>query len=227
MLLTPTRRRHQGHCSFLAWWVLLGAIYASGQSVPCSAELPVYGPKGEKLDFKIVAVTPEGDTTNLLGAGGKAYHVASKGIRLYFPKSMIGARPLRVVLADDKGTRITARVPLTGCNQRFSQRRGILDTGADVAWSTARGRLIGCTWNGDWWIRAFPMFGGTNVGVYYAEAPVDARDGSFTVEISSLGERFLFVVGKDRDPLHVFAADFVSGGKNDLGQMDLSGRCPK
>lgn len=71
-----------------------------------------------------------------------------------------------------------------------------------------------------------PMYGGYEGPSVY-EGRIDPANGSFTLEASMRGVRHVLVVGTDKQPLKVFAVDVIVGGKNDAGDLDLSGSCPK
>jgi hypothetical protein len=69
------------------------------------------------------------------------------------------------------------------------------------------------------------MFGGYDDPASY-EGYV-AADGAFELTSSLRGERTIFVVGRDKQPVKAFGVDVIAGGKNNAGAVDLSGSCPK
>src|SRR6266542_320310 len=157
---------HPRHEVYLLYLLPLLAVLSScarGESLPCSLDVPVYGPKGERLQFSITAVRPEGqENLNLLTVREKEYHVEAKGDRLYFQHALIGKARLQLVLENQRGAKILTRIGLMHCQQRTSVEYGGIREGlgtGDVAWSVIRGRITGCRVVGDWWIRAMPMFG--------------------------------------------------------------------
>jgi len=200
---------------------------AAGSQLPCFLEVPVYDPRGNRVQFRITGVVPaEGDQgINLLTTERTRLQVSPRGDRLLFVDSLIRAR-LQLTLSTGEGSRlktIKTRVTLLECQQRSSVQYGVLDTGVDVEWSTVTGRVSGCSVVGDWWMRAMPM---------YEEGPVsdgyiNAADGSFRVPVGSREGRHLLVIGKDRNPLKVLGIDVTAGAKNDTGPVDLSNSCPK
>jgi hypothetical protein len=210
--------------------LLLLLLLATGRAEPgdsypqCFLEIPVYGATGERLDFRVVTVTPERERVDLLTAKEQEFRVMVRGDRLYFPKSLIGKRPLDITVADRKGIRMTRTVALTDCEQRMSFEHGEQDSGADVGWQTVRGRISGCKLVGEWWIRAMPMFGGHEGPTF--EGYIRPADGSFSLSCSR-GERHIIIIGKGQQPIKTFGTNVIGGGKNDIGTVDLSGLCPK
>jgi hypothetical protein len=212
--------------------LILASSYAkAAESLPgCSLEVPVYDARGERLSFRISAVSPEGESgVDLLNTREREYRVVAKGEKLYFQASFIGKRRLQLVLENGEGRKITTYVAITHCQQRTSveyggARDGTLGTG-DVAYSMVGGRLTGCELVGDWWIRAMPMFGGQDSPVIY-EGFIRRDDGVFSIA-SSHGERHIIVIGKGKQPVRVLAFDVVEGGLNEIGVVDLTGSCSK
>jgi hypothetical protein len=202
---------------------------AEGSLPACSLDVPVYDPKGQKLAFRIAAVSPEGnDAVDLLAIQQKEYRVVVRGERLFFPAGLIGKRRLRLILENESEKRITTHVSLMHCQQRVSLEYGVLSTlsTGDVAWSTVTGRLTGCKLAGDWWVRALPMFGGQDSPIIH-EGFVRPSDGAFWIASSMHGERHIIVVGNGSQPVKVFGFDVTEGGRNDVGAVDLAGLCPK
>jgi hypothetical protein len=190
----------------------------------------VYDASGERLSFRISAVTPEGEGgVDLLRTHEREYRVVAKGEKLYFPNLFIGQRRLQLVLENGEGRKITTYVGITHCQQRTSVEYGgardsTLGTG-DVAYSMVGGRLTGCKLMGDWWVRAMPMFGGQDSPIIY-EGFIRRDDGVFSIA-SSHGERHIIVIGKGKQPVKALAFDVVEGGRNEIGVVDLVGSCPK
>lgn len=115
--------------------ILLPASGCSATSPPrCFVHVPVYDAHGNRLDFSVVAVTPEGERSiDLRTIARKEYRVVVRGDRIHFSEVWIGKRPIEITLEDRNGHRIVRLVALTGCQQRTSLRHGELDSGADVA----------------------------------------------------------------------------------------------
>lgn len=207
------------------------SITSSAQAQPaCSAHLPVYDAKGAHLQFRIVDVRPDTgekdmDKIDLLHTEKGEYRLKADGETLYFSKAWIGGKAVRVTLEGPKGAKVYGRVRFLACEQRTSFRYRQLDTGFDVGWSTITGRLSGCEFMGDWWIRAMPMFGGPELSPSF-EGYV-RPDGRFSIDQGMDGVRHIIVVGKGNQPVKTFTVDVVVGGKNDAGTVDLHGLCPK
>jgi hypothetical protein len=212
----------------LLGFVLLACVARGEQpSEPCVLDVPVYGPTGSKLAFKITRVTGEGNpSVNLLSVHGDGIKFSAAGDRLLFPKALLG-RSIVITLEDKdtKGGIVTRKLPLFACRQRTSSRWGINQALGDFSSLTIRGRLSGCTFSGDWWIRAMPMFGAQDYQAVY-DGFVQS-DGSFWLTGSMSGERQLVVIGKGREPVKTVGIDVAEGKPIDMGVVDLSGYCPK
>lgn len=192
---------------------------------PCVLEVPVYGPTGSRLDFRIIAVTREDDKkADFLKAPAEA-RMTVDGNRLYFPRGAANGLRIAITLENKGGKRTIESVPLLACEQWVTVRYAEVDSGADVFISSAEGRLSGCPLDGDWWIRTVPMFGTPDVSKVL-QGYIRRSDGFFRIHSIS-GERLLVVVGKDKNPVRVFAVDVTAGGKNEIGIVDLAGSCPK
>jgi len=212
----------------IALLLTIGATTAATPLPTCFVVTPVYGPRGDRLPFRIVAATLEGDkSTNLLTTEDPQYRVVARGDRLYFPPILIGKRRVELRLVDDQGNRLVRRIALMDCRQRVSIERGKLDRGLDLSGFTVTGRLTGCTLLGDWWIRAMPMFGAQENRILH-EGFIEGTDGTFRITSSMSGERHIIIIGKGKNPLKCIGADLVEGGgQNELGAIDLSDVCPK
>ena len=205
--------------------LLLLAIPAHAQPQrPCFLELPVYDPLGNRLQFRVTRVSPDDKPTlNLLTLRPK--DIAANEDRVLFSDHSLLGRILLVTLETAKGITITQSLPLFQCPQRLSLRYGESTTGADTRAEIIRGRAVGCAFIGDWWIRAMPTFG-ASVFPTALEGYIDSS-GSFSLTGQMHGERHLVIIGKGKEPVRVFSADVTSGKVNDLGIVDLTGRCPK
>jgi hypothetical protein len=213
-------------CRFLwAAFLLIPCIGQSQESrLPCFLELPTYDARGNKLQFNIVSAKPEEHPDiNLLAMNNHERRMSVQGNVLYFSKRALGER-IEIVLQGSKGENLVARVALMACEQRASQRYGERDTGADVAWSSVTGRLSGCRLVGDWWLRAMPMFG-NQLAKGSFEGYIRRADGTFWLDSTITGERYIVIVGRAKEPIKVVAIDVIVGGKNDVGIIDLSGSC--
>jgi hypothetical protein len=193
---------------------------------PCILEVPVYGPTGARLEYKISAVTGDIDPSiNLLSVRIPGTRFKAEGNRLLFsPKAML-KRSIGITLEDKSGHRIQRRIPLMVCRQRTSLRHGLVEGIGDASYLTIHGRLAGCHFQGDWWVRAMPMFGSQHQSTAY-EGFVQS-DGTFWLTGSMSGERHLIIFGKGRDPVRTVGFDVDEGKQNDMGLVELTGNCPK
>lgn len=225
---TGIRRDHfRVVCSTLMLLLVASPTRAQQAAAQCSVELPVFDAQGNRLAFKITAVTPEGDgSLDLLHSSEPSYRVAISGDRLDFPRSLIGKRRIAVTLNDGRGNKIVRRIPLMACQQRNSLEHGTSDTGADVTTTTVTGRLAGCQLNDAWWIRVVPMFGGLEDPIIH-DGFIRATDGEFWVTSSFEGERHIVIIGKAKDPVKSIGVNVLKGGRNDLGTVNLGGLCPR
>lgn len=191
---------------------------------PCILEVPVFGPTGSKLDFKITALMADADSdVNVLAAPSRDAKFGAVGSRLLFPKPMLG-RSVRIKLEDAMHHAITVKIPLFDCRQRTSARWGFnYGSNADVWALTVKGRISGCQFSGDWWIRAMPMFGYPGA----VHEGIVRPDGSFSLTASLDGERYLMVIGTNSEPVKAIGVNVAAGMTNDIGKVDLSGSCPK
>ena len=198
---------------------------ATEPRLPCFLEVAVYDPRGTRLPFKITAVNPVGNTKiNLLTDKRTKGQLSAKGDRLLFSDSVI-RREVEITVSDTQRTSISIKKEITlwSCQQRLSVQHGVLDTGYDAACSLISGRVSGCSFTGDWWIRATPMFEG---GSLTYEGYINPEKGSFQIAVGTRGGRHILVIGKDRSPVKVLAIDVVGAGTTDAGTLDLSASCP-
>lgn len=208
----------------IAQFLVVGSGCA-GEPPSCFLDLSVHDSAGERVKFRIVSVTREDDRKVDFLKAPDEFRMVVAGERLRFPRKAANGMGLQLTLEDARGRRIIERLPLLGCEQRATIRRGQADSGADVFISSAEGRLAGCQLAGDWWIRAVPMFGTPDTSTA-TQGYVRNADGFFRVDFSS-GERLIVVVGRGKEPVKVFAVNVTAGSKNNIGTVDLSGSCPK
>ncbi len=235
MLLVPSpplgrgsRRTGEAKLLRLALLLVTGMAGAEEPRPPCILDVPVYGPFGDRLPFRVTRVTPvgaEGDKSfDLLSTKVDGIIATSNGDRIFFPSDRILGRFIEVTLEGPKSARITTKVALMECRQRRSLFFGQSDLGFDVNGVGIRGRLSGCRFTGDWWVRAVPMFGGPE-GAPVTDGYV-LSDGSIVLTVGP-GVRHLVVVGKGKQPLRVMGVDITVGKLHDIGLVDLSNSCPQ
>lgn len=192
----------------------------------CVLELPVYDQLGNRLPFRVtrVVVRNQNATADLLGKRVDGILTSASGDRVLFSSDrIVGKRAIEVSLQGAGGARLVSSVFVTSCKQRHSLVFGESDLGLDVAFVAIRGRLLGCTFTGDWWVRSVAMFGG-HEGQSVEDGYV-AEDGTFTVQVSPKGVRRLLVIGKGREPLKSLGVDLTTGRSADVGSVNLTGEC--
>ncbi len=214
------------------FYILLLALTALSDAAEraqgCVLEVPVYGPHGDRLPFKVssVALDHGHKRVDLLGKTVEGLTVRSNGDRVFFSSTrIVGARPIEVTLEGPRGERVVSRIIVTECRLRRSLFFGQSDLGFDVSAVRITGRLSGCRFIGDWWVRAMLMFGGHD-GAALEDGYVEP-DGSFRLSVAAVGVRRLVVIGRGSEPIKVIGADIVVGKETDVGTVDLSGNCPK
>lgn len=202
------------------------ACVSCSEEPPCRVYLPVYDQFGDRLDqFRVTRVTPrkgEGPQVNLMTLFPQNVRRADND-ELILDRSLFG-RVLEVTLENQRQTEVTQPVFFMQCSQRVSVRVGVSEAYGDTVYESLTGRLTGCRFTGDWWVRAINMF-----GPWTAPAIPEARveeDGSFRLSGHMEGERHIVVIGKDKSPVEAVGVNITKAGINDLGTIDLSGRCP-
>ncbi len=217
--------------------LLLGALTAlscgAAPVLPCFVELPMYDPLGKRLSFNVVRViaTMPAETGDLLQSTGP-HRMIWKDNRLRYAKG-IPITGISITVdggKDERGRRVgfTEKVALYGCEQRVSLEYGSRGAGVAVSATTVRGRISGCSLSGDWWVRAVPMFGAPASSMVVYEGYLQKANGSFEITASMRGERHIITIGRGRDPIISLGADVVEGGmNNDVGTIDLQGKCPQ
>jgi hypothetical protein len=190
--------------------------------------LPVYDAEGKRLNgFSVVeaVLLIDGVDPESIPTEPKEYGMTVRGERLYFPSVQVG-RGVRVTLRNDRGDRVTSVVELYDCRQRFSLRHGQLWTGSEAPRASIHGRVAGCSLDGDWWIRAMPMFGDQFDQFAIHEGVIDRDTGAFRISGFSKAVRQIVTIGKDNKPVTSFGANVAEGADNDGGTINLSGSCP-
>lgn len=206
--------------------LFFGCAYsACAAEKDCAIQFAVYDPAGNALDFRITRVSAEkGDKVNLLRVDPKI--MTAKGSVLLFSDRKILGRSLEVLLEGPKGIKLSKIAVVTACRLRLPFFFGVSDTGSDVNGIFVKGRLSGCSFTGDWWVRGVPMFGGHEG---WADYPVDAlveSDGTFSLVLGALGVRRILIVGHGKEPLKAVAVDVTQGRNSDVGVIELKGLCP-
>jgi hypothetical protein len=211
-------------------WLAFGSAGAAQET--CVVEVPVYNESGSRLAFRVTRVSPKSDREmNLLTAVPQ--YVSAEGDKVVFrtdslPKDSLRERRVLITLEDPGGHTVVRPVILRECPQRASVRFGQSERPvADVAAVAVRGHLTGCKFDGDWWVRALPMFGGTHPWEDAINDGYVKPDGTFDFTVNAEGVRHLMVVGKGKDPIKAVGFDVTLGENSDLGSIDLRGQCPK
>jgi hypothetical protein len=207
----------------MAFFLLMALGCASDDNHSCFVEVPIYNAVGERMPLSVTKITLASHTPNLLTIPEPEYRFKIVGDRIFFPSQAIN-NWIKITLNVNGGV-ITRRIALMACHQRTSLRDGQRDSGADVSTTSVTGRLVGCRFQGDWWIRATPMFGAHEDPASY-EGYISPRDGFFSFTSSMRGERHIVVVGRNKTPVKAFAFDVVVGGANRIGDLNLREVCP-
>lgn len=209
--------------------LVTGCSYGQAVLPECFVEFAVYDPVGERLGpFQVISVelVEEGAFrgTELLESGPVGSRPVADQERLYFRREMIDAAPLVVRLEGQRWQYAYKRIRLTTCRQHESIFDGEIGYEiADILGFELYGRLSGCQFEGDWWVRSEPLFD----GAYPYESRVDSSTGRFTIE-ARRGVRHLIVVGKGKHPIKAFAANYDGRRAGvDLGEFDVSRWCPE
>jgi len=190
----------------------------------CVVEVPVYDAFGSRLDFRVTRVSPQHKSdVNLLKEAPKL--IGSRGHRILFYDHSIITRAFEVTLEGPKGARVTTEMIVMDCPMRRSLFYGQSDIGHDVWGVRVAGRLSGCHFAGDWWVRALPMFGGHG-GVHAVDGTVKS-DGTLSLVVGAYGVRHILVIGKDKQPIKVIGFDVTIGKESNIGVVDLGGHCPE
>lgn len=210
--------------------VLCGVpVTSAGDQTSCVIELDVYGPKGERLNFEIKAISFYGDQTKdnerhgrILYKGGRALF-SSERLPAVFNVTLTGeaymARFRRVV-----DLKYVVEAP--SCRTRVTLRHGIDDSDVDLSFTSVAGHIKGCDLSKNWWVRLMPMFGAITPGSAL-DGFLDSSAGSFTVNGAIEGVRHLVIIGKGTEPVSVTAVDVVSNSRTDVGEIDVSKSCAK
>jgi len=233
MLLAPILLLGVGSCCRLmlqlaaSLLLLLTAAPDVALALPaCVLEVPVYDASGNRLEFRVTRVVPEGnDKIDLLSLKRNDVRVTSRGDRVSFSDESLLGRVVQITLENGSGAVLTQKVLLMQCQQRASTRFGESETWGDVRYITLRGRVSGCRFAGDWWVRAMPMFGAASESQAF-EGYIEP-DGWFALSGQMRGERHIVVFGKGVHPVKAVGVNTIVGGKNDLGVVDFSGQCPQ
>jgi hypothetical protein len=208
---------------------LLPQIPLEGEPTPpCILDVPVYNPFGDRLLFKVISVAfTEGTRRmDILGRTVDGISTTSTADRIFFSSNrIVGARPIEVTLEGPNRVRISSKMIVTECRLRRSLFFGESNLGYDVTSIAIKGRLSGCQFVGDWWVRAMPMFGG-HFGSALEDGFVES-DGKFWLNAGTTGVRHLLVIGKGKQPIKVIGIDVTVGDNPDLGVVDLAAVCPQ
>lgn len=205
-------------------WITFGtSSCADNEPNVCTLQVPVYDPTGNRLEFRVTrVVVRERPDVDLLAVAPSM--VSSAGDHISFADRKLLGRVFVVSLENAAGKKITQPILWTQCPQRSSVRFGVADAGGDVNGQTITGRLTGCSFAGDWWMRATPMF-----GAFSPKASLDgyiAEDGRFSISGDMSGERYLLIIGRDKEPVKTASVNVTMSIPTDAGTIDLSSTCP-
>jgi hypothetical protein len=216
-------------------WIFIPVIFlllihiqvcrAQEPQAPCVVDIPVYSPSGTILPFRVTEVNTSGEkTVNLLTEKNAGVKITNNGRTIVFSSERIISRNIDVVLKSPTALTLTTRITVTSCRLRRSLFIGQSDVKADVTGIGLTGKLKGCSFGGDWWVRAVPMFGGHDKD-FVIDGYVNSS-GEFWL-VFAYSVRHILIIGKGNDPVKVLAVDVLTDKRIDAGTIDLSGQCPK
>ncbi|HKW65235.1 MAG TPA: hypothetical protein VJN89_21970 [Candidatus Acidoferrum sp.] len=214
-------------CGLIAGLTLVSATVSVAQQppAPCVVEIPVYGPSGDRLSFQIESVSPKGNSNvNLLSIANDELRTTAKLGRISFSSGKVVGHDFEVTLRGPNGALIKTSFKVASCRLRWSLFYGTSETGADVWGIDVTGQLKGCTFDGDWWVRTVPAFGG-HEGANLLDGNVES-DGKFRIIIEEYGVRHFLIIGKGKEPLKVIGLNVTSGKHAEAGVIELKGLCP-
>ena len=201
-------------------------VAAQEPSAPCVVEIPVYGPSGDRLSFQIESVSPQGNANvNLLSVTNNELKTTAKLDRIAFSSGKIVGRSIEVTLRGPNSAVIKTSFMVASCRLRWSLFYGKSETGADVWGIGVTGQLKGCNFDGDWWVRAVPAFGGHD-GANLIDGYVEG-DGKFWLVLGNYGVRHFLVIGKGKEPIKVMGLNVTAGKAAQAGVINLKGLCPE
>jgi len=194
------------------------------QFTPCAVAIRVYSPSGNLLPFKIIQVTPtRGHVGNLLTAKNANVALSDNDLTILFPSNRILTREIEVLLQDERKRTLTTRFIVNSCPLRRSLFAGASPIIADTTGFAVSGQLKGCNFDGDWWVRALPMFGGQDK-LFVVDGYV-SPSGKFSLALV-YGVRHLIIIGKGKKPIKVLGVDVSTDQPIDAGLIDISNQCP-
>lgn len=203
--------------------VLSTFLYPTFAQNSCVVEIPVYDTHGDALSFQITRLSAKDN----LGFDLLTLHkvVESSGDRLTVFDRSILRHTLVATLRNAQGNEITQELSILQCPQRVSISFGSSEEYGDLGFQTLRGRLSGCAFLGDWWVRLVPMFG-TSLRTGIAEGPVETS-GAFSISAQLGGTRNILIVGKDKQPITAIGVNVTEGMTTDSGTINIAHNCPK
>jgi len=198
--------------------------HAQEPSMACPVDVRVYSPSGDLLPYKIIQVTATGGHAgNLLKAKKADVVLSNNGKTIVFPSNRIVTREIEVVLEDQRKQTLTTRFIVNSCPLRRSLFAGASPILADTTGFPVSGQLKGCSFDGDWWVRAVPMFGGQEK-LFVIDGHVSSG-GRFWLTLA-YSVRHLIVIGKGKNPIKVLGVDVATDQPIDAGLIDVSNQCP-
>jgi hypothetical protein len=204
--------------------------FGGGQGPKCkefTIEVPVYDEQGNRLQYSVEAVVPtkyskkEENEPGWLAMHG--FKPTIDGVRV----SGLSYGEYNITLRGAQGAHVKRQITVfLSCFQRHSQvvvnatPRGSI---GDVAHDAVDGRLTGCSFRGDWWVRLVPIQG---QGERSYEGPV-LTDGRFEIPSHLMAARYALLIGFERDVILTTMVNLRRSDKNtEIGQIDLKAVCP-
>jgi len=209
-------------------WFVASALWATAGEA-CFVETRAMTPFGESLDaYRISSVRIEGVSILSTEPNRFGAEILSEQGRIIFSKAV--SLPLKVAIEMRNaqrptglhGSSIRGVFTVTTCPQKIEVLDGTqLNVTGWAVFTT--GRVTGCRFDGNWWVRAIAMFG-SFPDVPLAGGHIEG-DGSFKLMLGGR-QRYILTVGKDRDPVRTVAVDVKRDLSADVGEIDLAGLCP-
>jgi hypothetical protein len=197
----------------------------------CEVEIKAYSGFGDQVEFKILKLVHSESKVDLLRHPEIVdFFPNNKSIlRFKLPTyAFRGTFDLQLELRGQKAESIglkrqTHTISIGGCPQRVTLVVSGLMGPEDSVGTRVIGSVKGCKFDGDWWVKLYPMFG-TEKTDAAVEGTIQAN-GSFSATGYMGGQRSLLIVGRGKDPLKMVALDIYTGKTNVVNPLDLSSVC--
>ncbi len=146
--------------------LILAATSACGRELPaCSIDFAGYDAAGSSEPLRIVSVKQgQGGEADLegreiLGIDEHGYRVTAQGSTVYFTEHFLYGFTWGVTLESLTGMRVEKPIGVWSCTHQRESVFFLEEQGSDpdsAPWFERDGRLVGCEFDGDWWVRFSP-----------------------------------------------------------------------